>query len=172
MRINGRTLKRRLYGLATLPQRVARVRYFRGHGVHSPFVYAIVRQVFMSSKLNDHESVLHDALLSRGFVRRRAIQLQNLYTHCNYNSFAIDELTNPCDLCILTPDVDDQTTRDIVRRAARRHTTVALMSPYDGRERAALCQELSEDHCCTSVDNRGYLLLFSNPDLPKQHYRI
>lgn len=172
MRINGRTIKRRLYGLTTLPQRVARVRYFRGHGVHSPFVYAIVRQVFMKGKLNDHESVLHDALLSRGFVRRRAVQLQNLYTHCNYHSFAIDELTNPCDLCILTPKVDDRTTCEIVLRAARRHTTVALMSPYEGRERATLCQKLSEEHRCTSVDNRGFVLLFSNPDLPKQHYRI
>ena len=172
MRINGRTIKRRLYGLTTLPERVARVRYFRGHGVHSPFVYAIVRQVFMKSELFGAESALHDALRERGFGRRHAVQLQNLYTHCGYHSFEINRLTTPCDLCILTPELDDDQTRDLVRRAAVQRTTVALMLPYEGRERAALCQELTDAHDCTSVDKRGYLLLFTNPDLPKQHYRI
>ncbi len=172
MKLNGRTLKRRLFGLTTLPTRVARARYFRGHGVHSPFVYAIVRQVFMKSRLATEEHVLFDALVARNFVRRRAVQMQNLYTHCGYGSWAIDALTNPCDLCILTEAVGEPETRELVTRAVRRGTTVALMSPYNGRERAELCRRLAEAHACTSVDNRGYLLLFTNPALPKQHYRI
>ena len=172
MRINGRTIKRRLYGLTMLPERVARVRYFRGHGVHSPFVYAIVRQVFMKSELFGDDSVLHDALRERNFGRRHAVQMQNLFTHCGYHSFEINGLCDPCDMCILTPEIDDELTRDLVRKAAEQGTTVALMLPYEGRERAALCQELTDAHDCTSVDKRSYLLLFTNPDLPKQHYRI
>lgn len=172
MKINGRNLKRRLYGLTTLPSRVARARYFRGHGVHSPFVYDIVRQVFMKHDLCTEEHTLHDALIARTFVKRRAVQLQNLFTHCDYRSFAIDELTNPCDLCILTEQLSEQQTAELVLRATRRGTTLALMSPYNGRERADLCHRLTEAHPCTSVDNRGYLLLFSHPDLPKQHYRL
>lgn len=34
-----------------LRSHLARARFFRGHGVHSPFVYAIVRQVFMKTEL-------------------------------------------------------------------------------------------------------------------------
>lgn len=172
MRINGRNIKRRLYGLTTLHQRVARVRHFRGHGVHSPFVYAIVRQVFMKNHLLTDERVLYDALMARGFVRRRAVQLQNLYLHCAYNSFSIDSLANPCQLCVLTPQVSLEETVALTKRAARRGTTVVLMSPYEGGERAELCRRLIEEHPCTSVDNRGYLLLFSKASLPKQHYRL
>lgn len=172
MKLTGRNLKRRLYGLTTIPQRVARARYFRGHGVHSPFVYQIVRQAFMSSKLLTSEPVLYEALLQRGFIRKRAIQLQNLYTHCDYRAFSIDKLDNPCDLCLISEAVGEQETRTMVQRAAQRHTTVALMSPYDGRERAELCRQLIEEHACTSVDKRAFILLFSDEKLPKQHYRI
>lgn len=172
MRLTGRSIKRCLYGLATLPSRFARARYFRGHGVHSPFVYAIVRQVFMRSRLAGDDTTLHDALLRLGVGRRRAVQLQNLCTHCGYRRFSIDALDDPCDLCLLTPRPSPETTRTLVREAAARGTTVALLAPYDGEERAALCGELVERHGCTSVDNRGYLLLFSDDHLPKQHYRI
>lgn len=38
-------------GMAELRNRLSRARYFRGHGVHSPFVYTIVREVFMRREL-------------------------------------------------------------------------------------------------------------------------
>lgn len=172
MRLTGRSIKRRLYGLATLPTRVARARYFRGHGVHSPFVYAIVRQVFMKNRLAGDETALQDALLRLDVAPRRAMQLQNLCTHCGYETFSIDALDTPCDLCLLTPRLAPAATRELVRRAALQGTTVALLAPCDGRERTDLCREFVERHGCTSVDNRGYLLLFSDDDLPKQHYRL
>ena len=172
MKINGRNLKRRLYGLTTIPQRVARVRYFRGHGVHSPFVYSIVRQAFMKRDLLSEDQQLYDALLQRGFPRKRAIQLQNLYTHCDYHAFAIDQFDEHCDLCLLTEQVGEQATRELMRRAAECHATVALISPYEGRERAELGRQLIEEHPCTSVDKRAFILFFTNEKLPKQHYRI
>ena len=49
--------------------------------------------------------------------------------------------------------------------------TVAVMSPYDGRVRQALCAQIVAQHRSTTVDNRGYLLIFNN-HLPKQHFRI
>ncbi len=49
--------------------------------------------------------------------------------------------------------------------------TVAVMSPYDGRERRAMCLQIVAAHPSTTVDNRGYLLVFNN-NLPKQHFRI
>ncbi|MBQ8581819.1 MAG: hypothetical protein IJ478_07020 [Alistipes sp.] len=167
-----RNLKRRLYGLTTLPERVSRVRYFRGHGVHSPFVYQLVRQAFMRREVVTCEPVLYEALRERGFPLKRAVQLQNLYTHCRYHSFSIDALDNPCDLCVVSEKSNGETTRELVERAARRHTTVVLLSPYEGRNRAAMCREIVENHGCTSVDKRAFLVLFSDPKLPKQHYRI
>ncbi|MBO5983755.1 MAG: hypothetical protein J6P90_01890, partial [Rikenellaceae bacterium] len=72
MKITGRNIKRRLYGLRTLPSHIKRARYFRGHGVHSPFVYAIVRQVFMRSTFISDERKLYNALIKQGVAKRRA----------------------------------------------------------------------------------------------------
>ena len=66
----------RLYGVTRLGNRVSRARYFRGHGVHSPFVYAIVRQVFMQSKPVAEDELLA-SFLEAGIPRKRAVQLRN-----------------------------------------------------------------------------------------------
>lgn len=172
MKINGRNLKRRLYGLAMLPKQLSRVRHFRGHGVHSPFVYRLVRQAFMKRKLLTNDPRLYEALRQLGVGSRRATQLQNLYTVCSYQNFLINRLDASCDLCLLTESIDDKRTRAMVVDAVQHHTTVALLSPYAGRERTTLCHQLIEEHTCTSVDHRGYVLLFTHENLPKQHYRL
>lgn len=172
MKLNGRTLKRRLFGLTTLPSRMARARYFRGHGVHSPFVYKIVRQVFMKRDLQGDERTLYEALVAAGVPKKRAVQLQNLAEHCGYRRFMLDAWSAACDWVLLTPSLAEESCREVVRQAAAAGKTAVLLAPYAGADRAALCEALVEEHRCTSVDNRGYLLLFTHPDLPKQHYRI
>ena len=67
-----------------LRSHLARARFFRGHGVHSPFVYAIVRQVFMKTELAEGDRSLYAALRERDVNERRAVQLQNLFIHCGY----------------------------------------------------------------------------------------
>lgn len=172
MSLPGRPIARRLYGLAALPERVARARYFRGHGVHSPFVYALVREVFMKRGLPPGGHPLYDALLAAGVARRRAEQLQNLLLHCGYRTFALDALPEDCDFCVLTRAVSGERLGEVVRKAAGRGTTVAVMSPSDNPGRRELCRALVEAHPCTTVDNRGYLLFFNDTNLPKQHFRI
>ena len=152
MKIIGHPISFRLPGrVSELRNRLSRARYFRGHGVHSPFVYDIVRRVFMRDDLLPGRRDLYEALLTAGVSRRRAVQLQNLMIHCGYGTFAA--------------------TLALVRTAAEAGHTVALMSPYDGCERQALCGQIVAEHASTTVDNRGYLLIFNN-HLPKQHFRI
>ena len=63
MRIGGRTIGLGFYGrIAELHNRLVRARYFRGHGVHSPFVYNIVREVFMRGELLPGDRRLYRAL--------------------------------------------------------------------------------------------------------------
>lgn len=169
MKLSGRTLKQRLYGLGRLPQRLARVRYFRGHGVHSPYVYAIVRQVFMPRELKPGREDLYQELLALGAPRRRAVQLQNLMIHCGYEHYAINSPKPETQLLILTSELEVAITRSLVEEAAAHKRTVVLARPYDCRERMELCRALVEQHSSTSVDNRGYLILFNN-HLPKQHF--
>ena len=94
MKITGRNIKRRLYGLRNLGSNIKRARHFRGHGVHSPFVYSVVRQVFMPSTFIGEKRDLYEALTARDVAQRRARELQNLMEHCHYESFGIDSAIN------------------------------------------------------------------------------
>lgn len=171
MKQSGRTLKQRLYGLSQLPSRVARARYFRGHGVHSPYIYSIVRQVFMRRTLLTSRHDLYDALIDLEAPRRRAIELQNLMIHCGYATYAINSLPEGCPYAIITSELSEAETLALVRRAEEQGSTLILSRPHACRERTAFCQQLIEHHRSTTVDNRGYLILFNN-HLPKQHFRL
>lgn len=170
MRIRARKISHRIYGrVAELKNRLARARYFHGHGVHSPFIYDIVRRVFMCNSLMPGERRLFDSLMAAGIVERRAVQLQNLCIHCHYKTFGFNH--TDVELCIATRQLSRRELLALVRTAAITGTTVAVMEPYDGRERQALCLQIVDSHPSTTVDNRGYLLIFNN-HLPKQHFRI
>ena len=174
MKITGRNIKRRLYGLRTLPSNLKRARHFRGHGVHSPFVYAIVREVFMRSELNTERRELYDAVLNINVAKRRAIQLQNLMEHCKYATFNIDcepQQFKDCDMVIASIDVPAEELAALADKAREEQTTLCIMSPSLDHERDKACRAIVAAHPCTSVDNRGYLLLFNN-HLPKQKFRL
>lgn len=67
MKIVGHPISFRLPGrVSELRNRLSRARYFRGHGVHSPFVYDIVRSVFMRDDLLPGRRDLYEALLTAG----------------------------------------------------------------------------------------------------------
>jgi len=170
MKRSGRTLKQRLYGLKHLGRHLKRARYFRGHGVHSPYIYNIVRQVFMRRTLIGDKHDIYDALMEREIPRRRAIELQNLATHCNYPTFAIDR-TEPTALIIATLATPAEELARYAERAREAGATLAITSPYHTAERWGVCRELIDNHPSTTVDNRAYLLIFNN-HLPKQRFTL
>ena len=174
MKISGRTIKQRLYGLSKLPSNLKRARYFRGHGVHSPYVYSIVRQVFMVSHLIGNEHSLYEALLLKGVGKKRAIQLQNLARHCQYERVGIDcavEEFSHYDMVIVTTNISPEQLPTMALEAREQRITLCVMMPSLSRERDTMCRRLVEEHPSTSVDNRGYLLLFNN-HLPKQIFKL
>lgn len=174
MKITGRNIKRRLYGLRNLGSNIKRARYFRGHGVHSPFVYAIVRQVFMRSTFIDERRDLYDTLIANGAPVRRVRELQNLMAHCGYNAFGIDcatEAFSQYDIVIATTEIAAAELSLMANAATQAGITLCITRPMLDSERDKACKLIVEQHRCTSVDNRGYLLLFNN-HLPKQKFRL
>ncbi|MBP3548482.1 MAG: hypothetical protein J6J64_07390 [Alistipes sp.] len=170
MKRSGRTLKQRLYGLKHLPSYVRRARYFRGHGVHSPYVYAIVRQVFMQNKLYAGSHPLYDTLLALGVARRRCVQLANLVDHCGYGSWSVDSLER-VDMIVATLATTYAHLEEYARYARECGATLCVVSPYNNANRWAVCSALIDSHPSTTVDNRGFLLIFNN-HLPKQRFRL
>lgn len=152
-----------------LHNRLVRARYFRGHGVHSPFVYGLVREVFMRRTLLPGGRELYGELLAIGVPERRAVQLQNLMIRCGYATFGMNRAD--AELCVATDAADAGLLRALAATAAAEGRTLVVLAPYAGPERSAACRALVAEHRSTSVDNRAYLLLFNNR-LPKQHFRI
>ena len=61
--------------------------------------------------------------------------------------------------------------RQLAEAARREGATLCIMEPYADVERRNCCRHLAAEHPSTSIDNRGYLLLF-NGTLPKQHFKL
>ena len=174
MKISGKNLKRRLYGVSRLRDRVKRARYFRGHGVHSPFVYSIVRQVFMRSTFITDDPRCTEELYGRfsecGIPRKRVLQLVNLAVHCGYKDISVGEALAG-DLIVVPQSIGTSEFPKYVNAACECGATLAIIAPYLNRERDLACREIVAAHKGTSIDNRGYLLIFNN-HLPKQHFRL
>lgn len=170
MKQSGRTLKQRLQDIAHLPSYLGRARYFRGHGVHSPFVYNIVRKVFMQSRLLTPDHALYGALMDKGVAKRRAMQLANLAEHCGYDNWCIDMLDDK-KMIIATLDTRYTELERYAEYARERGATLCIINPYNNRERWDVCLGIIDAHPSTTVDNRAYLLVFNN-HLPKQRFRL
>lgn len=170
MKRSGRTLKQRLQDISYLPSYLSRARYFRGHGVHSPFVYDIVRKVFMQGKLQNTDSALYSALLSKGVAKRRSVQIANLAEHCGYDSWCIDTMEQK-QMIILTLDTHYTELARYAEYAREKGATLCIVNPYNTRERLNVCLDIIDAHPSTTVDNRAYLLVFNN-HLPKQRFRL
>ena len=172
MKQSGRNIKRQMVTLSIFGNRLSRIKHFRGHGVHSPYVYSLVRKVFMHKELPvGKEHSLYHALIERDVPQRRAIELQNLLYYCSAEGFSIDNAPNLEDIHIVTATLPISEYDNIFTKAAQSGTTLVILSPYLNREHRAACTELLLRHDSTSVDNRGYIIFFNN-HLPKQHYKL
>ncbi|WP_295989684.1 hypothetical protein [uncultured Alistipes sp.] len=171
------TLSRVKHRLTGWRGRLVRMRHFRGHGVHSPFVYAIVRQVLMRRTLLGADTSLRDALLRAGVGMRRATELQNLMTHCGYRTFALAACAAEAaeaagELVVLLRGCGGEATVRAVRAAALRGATAVVAEPRADAARERMCRMLVAEHPTTTVDMRTALLLFNNGHLPKQHFEL
>lgn len=153
------------------------VRHWRGHGVHSPFMYGIVRNVFMNNRITGSDRSLYQALIKRGVGQKTGILLQNLYTHCQMDQYVLIgnstyEIPNGRVFCVLLP----QTPLDIIATVApqtlNRPCCLVMLSPYRTTQKWKLAQQLCDEHPCVSVDRRVMMLYFVDPKLQPQHYRI
>ena len=124
----------------------------------------------MCRSLSSEQHDLHDNLIACGVVRKRAVELQNLMIHCQYQSWVIDEL-RAYDLIVATLKTTFEHLDSYADYARSEGKTLCIISPYHNANRWEVCKRIIAEHPSTTVDNRGYLLVFNN-HLPKQEFRL
>lgn len=167
MKISGRNIGRRLQ---LLGNKLSRAKYYHGYGVHSPFVYGLVRKAFMAKRLAEGSGVeLHDLLRENGVAEKRARQLHNTLYYIEGSSFSINSVEG--EMSILLANYPTEQLRKAYEQAKAKGVTLVIGQPYLNRERQNEVKSLIAEHRSTTVDNRAYILFFNN-HLPKQHYRL
>ncbi len=147
---------------------LSRLGHFRGRGIHSPFIYAVVRNVFLSRKLHLAATPIFEQLSAINLNSRTAIELANFAHHCGASNVAIDCSDDSAEMIICSPQCSDQIIRAIAESATTNGTPIVILAPY---KRKALCDTLLKGHCSTSIDRFKYLA-FLNNHLPKQHFKL
>jgi len=167
MKISGRNIGRRLQ---LLGNKLSRAKYYHGYGVHSPFVYGLVRKAFMAKRLAEGSGEKrYKALREKGVAEKRARQLHNTLQYIEGRNYSINEVEG--DLSILLSNYPTEQLREAYEEAKSKGVTLVIGQPYLNRARQSVVRALIEEHRSTTVDNRAYILFFNNR-VPKQHYRL
>jgi hypothetical protein len=151
-----------------------RFRHSRGYGVHSPFLYKVVREAMMPRKVATTDTRLRGELVAVGVGGRTAVRLQNLYTLEGYGAWRIDSPAAEGELAIATPHATDQEVVAMATACAKAEgSTLAILHPIGGSKmRRTLCRRLIAKHPSMSASKLSLTLLFKRADLHKQHIVI
>ncbi|MDR0511124.1 MAG: hypothetical protein LBH06_08540 [Rikenellaceae bacterium] len=157
------------------------LRHFHGHGIHSPFVYNLVRNTFIKRHIVGHDDALYKKMRQIGLPEKASVQLQNICHYLHFSAFEIVE----------TPETFgrqtayDSKTLYFVPSGAPVATIGALAGSLDGvggtlvalyprhePARMRFCRKLCRQKRFLSIDNRRFIIMLFDNKLPKQHYRL
>lgn len=147
------------------------LRHGRGYGVHSPFLYRIVREAMMPRGVMEGDTTLFDALRSKGVGRRTATRLHNLHVVENYKVWGIDECKGG-GLMVATPECEESRVGEMIRTLGEQGGALCVLHPVGNRPRRELCRRLVAEHNSMSASKVGFTLFFSRHDLRKQHITL
>lgn len=150
---------------------LSRLRHFRGHGIHSPFVYDLVREVFSSHKQLVNECELFERLRRSGVDRRTAERIQNLSDFCasHDGDMAGEPLDDDCRLRIVLPDALPE---EVERIFTEPDVTFVVVYPYKNKHKLKSCMNIAEGGNRLTIDAKSMFIVFEGRQLPKQHFKI
>ena len=154
------------------------IRHYRGHGIHSPFVYNLVRNVVMEHRVISDDKKIYDAMLEQKLPSKASAQLQNLYNYLSYKDNSIIHAGNlpdtydPDILYFISADTREQAMETVISGVRSVKGTVVVLYPRQSRSRMRFLNTLMSDQDFLSVDNRRFLILFFSNKLPRQHYKL
>lgn len=144
---------------------ISRIRHFRGHGIHSPFVYSLVRAVFTVRGHTDGE--LYRALRGKGLGGKTSRRIERLHEFCGFGGCSLSyEKNTP--LCIIFPD--GEFCPEMIAESPG--TVFVLVAPYKNKQKIGDCLTISSKYERLTIDSYEFFIIFDMERLPKRHYKI
>ncbi|MBQ4280087.1 MAG: hypothetical protein IJC16_09075 [Rikenellaceae bacterium] len=154
------------------------IRHYRGHGIHSPFMYALVRNVLMKRPRKRGDTTLYESLRRQHVGHRTALHIQNLHNYCKYPNVVILDKTPPVETIvpqttyIVTGSAGIDDTQAILAPIGESECMLYIVAPRRTRTRLRACREIIRRADCVSVDKGGFMFFVFNRRLQKQHYKL
>lgn len=157
-----------------------RIRHFRGHGVHSPFAYRMVREVYMKVGKAYKNNDLYDRLIGAGVSKWTARFIDRLYDHLGCNTCELDgELLRENDtareikrLVLLSPQLGESETSQLIEASASDGDPVGLLLPLANIARHNVCASVATVHSGMCIDCREVVLLFNDKGLNREYIKL
>lgn len=157
-----------------------RIRHYKGHGVHSPFAYGIVRNVRMNTVPIPDGTPLYAHLRSIGIGNKTAEFIQRLYTYmkcseCEIDGRTIEGMATATDgpgMTILTPAMDECISAEMQIAAHSERRIVVLTEPRKTLLRYKMCRTIVTSHKGLSIDCCGTIIVFNTSGLNDQHIKL
>lgn len=174
--------------LKKIPGRLApylRVRHARGHGIHSPFVYGLVRNALLYRRKNGQaEGELYRFLRQCGVNCLRARQIQNLHNYCDYRDAGVfsgqdhreaNWFRRAGGIGTLEICTGGYPVAGIAERAAAlrgKTGAVIVTAPRRDGERWEICRQIAAEDDCISIDNREFMVFIYGTGHTPHHYKL
>ncbi len=153
-----------------------RMNHWRGHGIHSPFMYRLVREVIVRENPRKTGRPLPESIAARLLSERDAAFLRNLYGYLDYPRCIVagEETPENRTLCIASADVSPEAIGQLIGRIRNDHDEccVAVLGINKSYDKYRLCKKLIREENCVSVDLYRTCLFIYDARLRKQHYRL
>lgn len=147
------------------PHMIARIRHFRGHGIHSPFVYGLKREVFMGKCRGIENNPQYNALIANGVPKKVAKELQKLHNYCNFRDIEIvDSENGQQDIPENVLYVSTEKSREAAMAMLCENEKIAVAVVSDRREKAS-CN-------CVTIWRRRYTLYIKDSRLQSQLFKL
>lgn len=177
--IGGINIKSRIFRVVLYTASAMRIKHYRGHGIHSPFVYSMIRLALMKRRLTAADHSLYDELRQVRCSRRVARQLQNIFNYCKYRDYRVicslgraEGKVFDGDFVVVMHTVPPEATRQIIRTTLCANTAVAVVYPRNNRARYRVCKQEVDTERYLSIDNRRFMLFFSDERWQIQHFKL
>lgn len=146
----------------------ARIRHWRGHGIHSPYVYRLVREVFMDHTIAHDPHGPYDELRRMGIRKKTARQIHNLHCFSGCCEYAIGEATKADFRIVPAGSPHDSVAANLDSRDG----IIIVLRPYGRRATLDECKREAVRQRGLTIDKGRFFVFFPTETEPKQHFKI